>query len=494
MTDQIVTGVQWVVDDATGAITGYRRKINGVDTAFALDSEAIQSQLSRGWNSNHPEGSILADIAAQSAYSPDFVFVAASDSTGNESDEKIRRLADYIAAQFPGAWVDYRLIDTGTDLYGAPTKLSSGGVEPSISVGVDLRGWAYPVSIVGMATDIDFRATLAPASWAAGTQVIGGQYGNAGSRAWYAYLNSSGFIGITWVEADNVTTKTYLSTVATGFAAGSRGSIRVTVDVDNGATGHSVAFYKSTDDGITWTQLGTTTVTAGVSSIYQPANQNYELGSRGAANGAASTGGAVGGASGTVFYSAHFSPTIGGYNRLPCNIRDWWGTSGMTGVRSAGMAIRFYNGAYPGQNFAYFLTGTRLEAMIPHAPDNAVFICNTSHNEGSVFQAGVFEANAALFKTRLDARLLKYRGVISSQNPQLAPKSAEQIYAQMRRCTRSIPAVAAAYGWALSDEYRLTVWSVPGAIQPDGVHPESGVGLGREAQGNCLIRACGGVA
>lgn len=46
MTDQIVTGVQWVVDDATGAITGYRRKINGVDTAFALDSEAIQSQVS----------------------------------------------------------------------------------------------------------------------------------------------------------------------------------------------------------------------------------------------------------------------------------------------------------------------------------------------------------------------------------------------------------------------------------------------------------------
>lgn len=34
MADQLATGIQWVVDDSTGAITGYRRKINGVDTQF----------------------------------------------------------------------------------------------------------------------------------------------------------------------------------------------------------------------------------------------------------------------------------------------------------------------------------------------------------------------------------------------------------------------------------------------------------------------------
>ena len=46
MADQIATGIQWVVDDSTGAVTGYRRKINGVDTAFELDAEAIQSSVS----------------------------------------------------------------------------------------------------------------------------------------------------------------------------------------------------------------------------------------------------------------------------------------------------------------------------------------------------------------------------------------------------------------------------------------------------------------
>lgn len=49
MADQLATGIQWVVDDSTGAVTGYRRKINGVDTAFALDAEAIQSSVSGGW-------------------------------------------------------------------------------------------------------------------------------------------------------------------------------------------------------------------------------------------------------------------------------------------------------------------------------------------------------------------------------------------------------------------------------------------------------------
>jgi len=42
--------------------------------------------------------------------------------------------------------------------------------------------------------------------------------------------------------------------------------IRVTLDVDNGAGGHDVKFYTSTD-GKTWSQLGATVTTAGTTSI-----------------------------------------------------------------------------------------------------------------------------------------------------------------------------------------------------------------------------------
>ena len=458
------------------------------DGGTAAQKSAFQASVS-GYNASlYPVGSIMSDIAAQAVYSPDFVFAVASDSTGNEDDEKIRRLANYIAGAFPDAYVDYRLMNTGTDLYGAPVKLSTGGTEPSVTVGADLRGWACPVSVD--VADLDVRVDCTLANWASGAnQVIAAHYGNAGFRSWYLRVSSTGTLVISWLEADGVTVKNYYSS-ALGFAAGSRNYIRVTVDVDNGASGHSVAFYKSAD-GQTWTQIGTTQTTAGVSSFFKPTNQVHEIGSRGAGNGSTATAGTVEGAVGT-FYYAHFSPEIGGYNRYYENIRDWRSEYSMTGTRSAGMAIRFYNGAYPGQNFAYFTTGVRAERMFPRISDNAVVIINTSHNEGSQFQDGVYETGAAAMKARIDARIARYRGVVSTQNPKLPPATVEQIYAQMRRCTRSIPAIAAQYGWLVSDEFRLSVWSVPGAINADGIHPASGSGLGREAQGNCLIRACGG--
>jgi hypothetical protein len=48
MADQIVTGVQWVADDATGEITGYRRKINGVDTQFQASVSGDRALIPAG--------------------------------------------------------------------------------------------------------------------------------------------------------------------------------------------------------------------------------------------------------------------------------------------------------------------------------------------------------------------------------------------------------------------------------------------------------------
>lgn len=71
-----------------------------------------------------------------------------------------------------------------------------------------------------------------------------------------------------WSE-DGTTVKTALSTVAitTVYTAGDNIWIKVTLDVDNGASGNDVKFYTSTD-GVTYTQLGTTVTTAGTTSIF----------------------------------------------------------------------------------------------------------------------------------------------------------------------------------------------------------------------------------
>lgn len=62
------------------------------------------------------------------------------------------------------------------------------------------------------------------------------------------------------------------------FADDVSGWVRVTLDVDNGASGHTVTFYTSSD-GVTWTQLGTATTRGGTSALYYP-SVRYEIGAR----------------------------------------------------------------------------------------------------------------------------------------------------------------------------------------------------------------------
>lgn len=80
------------------------------------------------------------------------------------------------------------------------------------------------------------------------------------------------------------------STIAPGFVNGSKHGIRVTVDVDNGASGYDVKFFFEdpigvviTADGRKWTQLGDTVTTSGVTSIFNSIS-SLEVGS--IANGA----------------------------------------------------------------------------------------------------------------------------------------------------------------------------------------------------------------
>ncbi len=62
-----------------------------------------------------------------------------------------------------------------------------------------------------------------------------------------------------------------LCTAATGITDGAVKWVRATLDIDNGAAGRTARFYLS-DDGVVWTQLGTTVTTAGVASSVDSVN------------------------------------------------------------------------------------------------------------------------------------------------------------------------------------------------------------------------------
>jgi len=132
---------------------------------------------------------------------------------------------------------------------------------------------AAALDIVG---DIDLRARVAPADWtpsANATLVAKGSL--AASQFSYSLgLTTSGALILAW--STNGTIGGIVAATSTAAVAAADGDIRwvrATLDVDDGAGNRVVKFWASTDDthdhtAVTWTQLGATVTTAGVTSIW----------------------------------------------------------------------------------------------------------------------------------------------------------------------------------------------------------------------------------
>jgi hypothetical protein len=120
------------------------------------------------------------------------------------------------------------------------------------------------LSITG---DIDLRIKCAADDWTpASAQDLIAKFTSVGNlRSYMLQLRTDGKLMFYW-SADGTVSLSAVSSVATGFTDGSVHWVRATFDVDNGSSGRDIKFYTS-DDGVTWTQLGSTQTGAGVTSI-----------------------------------------------------------------------------------------------------------------------------------------------------------------------------------------------------------------------------------
>lgn len=116
--------------------------------------------------------------------------------------------------------------------------------------------------------DLDIRLKLAMDNWRpSAVQALLYKWNVTGNqRSYRLNLNTDGILDFAWSTAGSAAI-TAQSTVSTGIADGATKWIRVTLDVDNGASGNTTTFYTS-DDGTNWTQLGNTVIQAGTTSIY----------------------------------------------------------------------------------------------------------------------------------------------------------------------------------------------------------------------------------
>lgn len=127
-------------------------------------------------------------------------------------------------------------------------------------------GTTDPASPTG---DLDIRVHVVGNDWTPGNvfgNTLVSQWGGSGNRAWLFAVNTSGQPVLTFTQ-DGSTQLSRTSTAATGFTDGTAHWIRAVLDVDNGASGHDVTFYTSSD-GSTWTQLGSTVTNSGTVSVF----------------------------------------------------------------------------------------------------------------------------------------------------------------------------------------------------------------------------------
>ena len=119
------------------------------------------------------------------------------------------------------------------------------------------------LDIVG---DLDIRVQVALDDWTPSTQARLVDKVSAVNGGGYALDIQTGGAPILFWSQTGIDYIGKAATVATGLTDGSIKWVRATLDVNNGASGNDVKFFLS-DNGIDWTQLGTTVTTAGTTSI-----------------------------------------------------------------------------------------------------------------------------------------------------------------------------------------------------------------------------------
>lgn len=222
------------------------------------------------------------------------------------------------------------------------------------------------LSITG---DIDLRVEFSRDDWSADDFLLLAKYGAAGDRSYALYL-IGGLIWIYWT-ADGTNWLGRASTVVVPAWAG-RIALRATLDVDNGAGGHTATFYTAARLDGTWVQLGEPVVTAGTTSIFD-STHTVQVGSgsgkvygweiRDGIAGAVVSGvdtstltvGAGTFSDGTNTYTLYGSAAITNRHYLGvCEISEWpltWGRKGspsvLTEVEASGPMRRLGQGASP---------------------------------------------------------------------------------------------------------------------------------------------------
>jgi hypothetical protein len=398
------------------------------------------------------------------------------DSTGNEVTDWFYLAMQKLAVKYPGYTFQQRLWNhTHQNYSGAVNTIQTGSNGDAYSTTTVDAGWtlndAEALRITG---DLDVIVKVAATDWTPGMgQVLASKFGNAGDRGWaLGVSNTSGKINLWWsangTDLLGGEGSALESSVAPTIADGSPLWIRCTLDVDNGASGHDIKYYTSSD-GATWTQLGTTRTGVGTTSIFA-STATMNVGRR------AGGGGFVGKVYRAIIRSGIdgkiiASPDAGlGFPPGTTTMKDaegnTWTIPSASGVGSP--MVLLLNSSCAGQGVAYSADVARFALQTPIEPQ--LSFINYSHNEADA--EVTYQTEVEALATALLTKYTNTGVVCVTQNPQHSPRTVANINAHAIR-NRQIALTAAKNDYGLIDCYRAIAElnSIATYVQGDGVHP-----------------------
>lgn len=381
------------------------------------------------------------------------------DSTGNDGNEWVAQLSSLMATAYPAWTVHRRLWDDTSQAYAAPTVVQTGTAGDrymDCSTGAATRQLPASVS-THISGQIDVRIKITMTDWTPSAQTnLVGRTGNAGFRSWFMAVNTSGLPVFSYSTDGTALSSVFGSSL--GITDGATSWVRCVFTPDDGAGNRTTAFYKSTD-GVTWTQVGTTTTTVGTVTLFN-SGTGYEI------------GGTVGGVGNNTLRVHEVAIHAGtGTPSIVPALPDLWPGISATAAQVVGAPIlTFVNGSQPGAGIAYLGDSTRLPKMTPDFGQLVTFLSD-SHNESTSTGRG-WIANYDTWRLAVVARLQAAAVVVVSQNPET---SASATYREHASRQIDLVSYAAARRVDLVDVYNafLADSSWQSDYMVDSIHPNT---------------------
>jgi hypothetical protein len=376
----------------------------GGKSSYRYDG-AAQNELAYKAESKSPFQALRGDLSEGVSTS----IVLLGDSTANADDEWLYLFIQDLMAYYAQHSVKYLVWNDVSQIYDAPRYLRG---NDSRYYNISTMSVYLPSSYISMPTgDMDIRMKINAANYAnGGEQNLIAKFGNTPQRSFRLYLVSASQLSFAWTE-DGSTQKSVTSTTGASAASlpvsnGTDIWVRVTWDVDNGASAHAITFYYSTD-GITWVQLGDVKTSAGVTPI-SATTSNWELGARGNTTGLF-TG---------KIYHLEIRNGINGAEIISPSVVNFIQQDNTTS-KGGNPVFTIWNGSHPGASITYLADPTRLKAMCPIDDHSCVmFSCN--HNDSNR-QGSSYLAEWDGYLTSIRGRIKTGEFVLMTQNPRISP-------------------------------------------------------------------------